>query len=270
MPPRRACATQRPREAGRRRPGKAPAPPGGASAWISGAGATRLTAAPERQSWRSMGRRGEAGCGTLSIEGRRHPRRDLSHHAAKRRGRPARAESSQANPKAATDRGRAAMARRTNCTLSCLERHGCRVLPRIESRLRGEWAPHRVADGLGHRPKRPAASSRTRSFPWTPRRVAPFLPAHGPLCSGKRCFGLSRDGNRPGAGVHAHERKTETRLFLDQKPHGLPSSPRSLSSFSAKAAKPFWPDFLAKSSAALKSFRAAFLRPNAKFAMPLL
>ena len=175
--------------------------------------ARRGSQRPRKGSHGGQGASGRSRMRGTEDRGRRRPRRDPSHHAAKRRGRPARAESSQANPKAATDRGRAAMARRTSCTLSCLERHGGRVLPRIESRLRGEWAPRRVADGLGHRPKRPAASSRARFFPWTPRRPAPLLPAHGPLCPGKRCFGLSRDGNRPGAGVHAHERKTETGFF---------------------------------------------------------
>ena len=107
-----------------------------------------------------------------------------------------------------------------------LNRHGGRVLPWVESRLRGEWAPPGAADGLGRRPKRPAAPSSARPFPWTPRRVAPFLPAHGPPCPGQRCFWLTWAGNRLGAGVHAPKRKTRPGLVRAKKPNGLSSSPK--------------------------------------------
>ena len=149
----------------------------GGSAWIPGP-ARRSSQRPRKDSHGGRGASGRSRMRGTEGRGRRRPRRNPSHHAAKRRGRPARAESSQANPKAATDRGRAAMARRTSCTLSCLERHGGRVLPRIESRLRGEWAPRGVADAWGagpsarrHHPERalflgPLAALR-RFFPFT-------------------------------------------------------------------------------------------------------
>ena len=69
------------------------------------------------------------------------------------------------------------------------------IQPACRPRLEPAWEPGSAADRiafagrmgaarsrwrLGAPPKHPATSPSARSFPWTPRRVAPFLPAHGP------------------------------------------------------------------------------------------